>query len=715
MILLRVILLILVAGAVTTITLLSLQRRTKPGATSLLIFALALTLWANAYALSMAGVPPSRLFWIAFFYLGATVTPTALFTFVLEYTDHNYWLTRRNIAFLALEPAVMQILIWTDPTYGLSFVGKNVETYGTAIARSPWFFVNSIYTDGLVLVAIFLLVKVLILRPGVFRLQASTVLTGAIVHVFVNLISLFNLVPNAISILTPIAFTITGLTLGYGLVQYHLLDVFPVKWDVVFEGMKDGMMVLDTQNRIVGITGTTQAMINLPRDKIIGQPVENVLGDWQNYKKRFGKTIVLDTEKSVKMPDGWHTMNFRIQPLTVGDGRPHGHLLIWHDITMHRKVEEIRQRERDELLNLLHMISGAASRANSITDLLTESIRHIAVSFQSQSGVVFLRNDDGDESENPSLSLISFYEVSEWGVDSMSSILEESDMVSRVIKNKGPLHIQNIRDDPRVPPSMRKNLEGSLFIIPIPMEVEVQGVIGLLRKTGIAFSKEEISRLNSVAGEVAIHIQSIRKRQMEITLAERHRLERDLHDSLSQKLYSLVLLTEAALAGLKAEPADMPIQILSRIGETARKILKEMRLFLFELQPVNLERGGIVSLLHQRLEAVEGRTDIEAKFVVDEDVSISKQKQLALYFIAQEALNNVLRHSNAKSVSIRLQKIKNYILLEITDDGCGFNPKLINGGGKGLRNIQERAMQVGGKLDIQSAPGDGTTITVTIK
>jgi two-component system, NarL family, sensor kinase len=208
-------------------------------------------------------------------------------------------------------------------------------------------------------------------------------------------------------------------------------------------------------------------------------------------------------------------------------------------------------------------------------------------------------------------------------------------------------------------------------------------------------------------------IDSNRRRQFTIALTERQRILRDLHDSVSQKLYGLVALTEAAQAGIEAGSEIPPLQILTRIGENARQAVKEMRLFLYEMQPVDLKEG-LVSSLHHRLAAVEGRADIKARLLTDENIELSKDSEIALYYIAQEALNNILRHAHAKSVSVNLKQTRQNVILEIIDDGNGFNIKKIDNSGMGLRNMKERTQQINGKIKIVSAVGKGTKITVTV-
>ena len=122
-----------------------------------------------------------------------------------------------------------------------------------------------------------------------------------------------------------------------------------------------------------------------------------------------------------------------------------------------------------------------------------------------------------------------------------------------------------------------------------------------------------------VSDHIATLIDNDRRRKLAIALSERQRVMRDLHDSVSQKLYGLVTLTEVAQATLDGGFSFNPGEVLSKIGESARQAVKEMRLFLFQLQPSDIENDGLISVLHNRLAAVEGRADIKVNFITDED------------------------------------------------------------------------------------------------
>jgi signal transduction histidine kinase len=203
---------------------------------------------------------------------------------------------------------------------------------------------------------------------------------------------------------------------------------------------------------------------------------------------------------------------------------------------------------------------------------------------------------------------------------------------------------------------------------------------------------------------------------------ERSRLARDLHDSVTQSLYSLTLFTEAARQMIEEAdegmaPADLAHH-LQRISEIGQQSLKEMRLLVYELRPPVLAELGLISALRQRLEAVEGRAGVDARLVVGELVSLSPRLEEALYRIAQEALNNILKHAHASDVTVSLHlndeaSTERRFLLKVEDDGVGFEPEqAAKSAGQGLRSIRERASALGATVDIASEPGVGTRLTI---
>lgn len=710
-----IIIFLLTVSTTLTILRVSIKRPNTPGLISLIVFALSITMWITAYTLVLTGLPPTGYFWLGFTKLCGTITTTAFFTFALEYTKRRHLLTWLSVSLLAVEPAFIQILLWTDQLRSKYSTGYAMDAIETIQTGSLWFWIDAIYSNSLVLIAIFLFIQIFFRKSGQYRLQSGTILAGAFMPILIKMINRFGLTIINNYDLTPIAFSIAGLFFTYGLFHYYQLEFSAVERDIVVEKMKDGWVVLDMQNRIVDFNPAAEVLIGLARNKIYGQSAENILSDWQNVIKRDRSIKELVINKSVKNREGWRYLNIVNSPLTDQSGHFIGQVLVLRDITEHKMAEEARHQAHAKLLNLLRAISSTASQTLNLEDFLTESIQQLVYSFHSQSGVIFLLDEHGDESDKHSLSIVSHYGLSTQELDILSSSNVKNNLVAWIQEFHEPQSIPDISANTHFSRVIQQISHRALLISPVDLEDRILGVICLFQEGGVVYRRDDIINMAVISKEIGSYIQGNRQRQSVIALAERQRLVRDLHDSISQNLYGVVALTEAAKAGLEARSLESQADLFSHIGETARLAVKEMRLFLHELQPVDLVHEGLVPALHLRLEAVEGRSDVKAVLITNYNGSLPLNKEVMLYYITQEALNNVLRHSHAKSVTVRLRQIATNVILEIEDFGCGFDITHVGNVGMGIRNMRERASLAGGTFMITSTPGKGTKITVTLQ
>jgi signal transduction histidine kinase len=199
------------------------------------------------------------------------------------------------------------------------------------------------------------------------------------------------------------------------------------------------------------------------------------------------------------------------------------------------------------------------------------------------------------------------------------------------------------------------------------------------------------------------------------TMEERQRLARDLHDSVTQSLYSLTLLAEAGRRHAERGNLERTQHHLERLGATAQQALKEMRLLVYELRPLELEGAGLASALRQRLEAVEHRSGVEARLLLEGALDLPVAIEEGLYRVAQEALNNALKHAQATHVTISVRADGERAELTVADDGRGFDREAVRDrGGLGLVGMRERAERLGGTLTVEAAPGTGTTIRLSL-
>jgi signal transduction histidine kinase len=258
----------------------------------------------------------------------------------------------------------------------------------------------------------------------------------------------------------------------------------------------------------------------------------------------------------------------------------------------------------------------------------------------------------------------------------------------------------------------------SELVIPLRLGNQVIGTLDVHNRGMGAFTKEDVGAIQSLGDQIVVAIENAhlydQSRELAV-LEERTRLARDLHDSVTQSLYSLVLLTEGWRRLLSAGSGAQIEDYLRRIGEIAQQALQEMRLLIHELRPPMLEQEGLVGAVRKRLDAVEKRVGIEARVVMDDLVELPTALEEGLYWITQEALNNTLKHAAAKKETVRIYVEGKLLVLEITDDGQGFNLAATkHRGGMGLASMEERARQMGGTLTIESAPSQGTTVTVRV-
>jgi signal transduction histidine kinase len=208
------------------------------------------------------------------------------------------------------------------------------------------------------------------------------------------------------------------------------------------------------------------------------------------------------------------------------------------------------------------------------------------------------------------------------------------------------------------------------------------------------------------------------RREGEGAALERQRIARDLHDSVSQSLFSTTLHVRTAQHALEVEKLDStgPIgEELSEIGQLTRGALAEMRALIFELQPGALAEEGLVAALAKQASALSAREGLAIEVDgPDERLPLGAEVEEQLYRIGQEALANVVKHARATSATVRIAATDDSVSIEVNDDGHGFDPAAVGPEHFGLRSMRGRVADLGGWLEITSAPGRGTALRVEV-
>jgi GAF domain-containing protein/HAMP domain-containing protein len=247
-------------------------------------------------------------------------------------------------------------------------------------------------------------------------------------------------------------------------------------------------------------------------------------------------------------------------------------------------------------------------------------------------------------------------------------------------------------------------------------------VVGSYQRS--TFDEGHEQTLTSIANQAAVALENARlykQAQQLAVIEERQRLARELHDAVTQTLFSASLIAEA-LPELWESDRDEGEHLLRELRQLNRGALAEMRTLLLELRPSALAEASLEDLLRQLGEAVTGRTGAPVEVTVEGHCALPPNVHVTLYRIAQEAMNNIVKHARAFQIDVRLSRTltgtgKNgeprlRAALQVGDDGCGFDPSLIPSDRLGLGIIRERAEAIGAELTIESQPGLGTKITI---
>ena len=271
-----------------------------------------------------------------------------------------------------------------------------------------------------------------------------------------------------------------------------------------------------------------------------------------------------------------------------------------------------------------------------------------------------------------------------------------------------------VTDDARTTPLYRNTR--SWMAVPLKVQTNVSGVLRVSHQEPDYFDEDRTRLLSAVADQTALalsHANALALQRDAAAVYERNRIARELHDAVSQKLFAANLLAGALARSSGADEAVREqAQVLERLNRSA---LAEMRMMLFELRPDALASVRMPELLQQAVEALVGRGGVEVTIDIDDAAPLPTAQRIEIYRIAQAALSNIARHSGASHAHLQWSTpTDGPAVLRVKDDGCGFVAEAEHPGHFGVTNIRERASSLGANLVIQSAPGEGTEIILTL-
>jgi PAS domain S-box-containing protein len=403
-------------------------------------------------------------------------------------------------------------------------------------------------------------------------------------------------------------------------------------------------------------------------------------------------------------------------------GKPHG-LGVIRDTSeqvqakrlLEQRVEE-RTRELSSLLEISHTMASTL-QLKPLLGLILDQLKTV-VDYTGAS-ILTVEGDD--------LVIL----------DSRSPTPEEQLMQLRLLPQRlGPIWeaitsresilLPDVRDESPLAQTLHKamgELMNTTFLyvraclfVPLTLKDRVIGMLVLTSSEARAFTPHHAVLALAIANQAAVAIENAQLYEQAQELAaieERQRLARELHDSVSQALYGISLGVHTARMQLDRDPKDLA-ESLDYVLELAEAALIEMRALIFELRPESLETEGLMTALTKQAAALHARQGIIVQLNLGQEPDLSLKVKQDLYRIAQEALHNTVKHARASQVDLQLDQSGNMVILEVRDNGRGFDTTASFPGHLGLHSMQERVKSLGGELQIESAPGQGTRIRAQV-
>lgn len=492
---------------------------------------------------------------------------------------------------------------------------------------------------------------------------------------------------------------------------------------VIYDSAPVGLGLVDTDLRFQRVNKSLAKINGCSPEEHVGRNFRELLPDLADtVEPQFGQIIrtgepILNFEISGETPAQPGVQRDWIAhwvPLKDHIGQVIGINVVVEEVTDRKRMEaaEREQRALAESLRDITIAINSTLDLDEVLDRILESVRRVV---PHDAGVVLLV-EDGIATVQRTRGL-EFDPTLKTETEQAEMPVLETAALREIVERGRPLVISDVS---HYPGWVRSSVSGtpplkSFIGAPVYLRDELIGFINLFCQQADGFTEAHAERLRLFAEAIATALQNARLYQQAQELAayeERQRLARDLHDAVSQTLFSATTLAEA-LPRLWQRNPQRTMEQLDQIVLLNRAAMAEMRTLLLELRPEAIINTRLNRLLNQLVEVVQGRKRMTAELVIEaaDDERLPPGVHLAIYRIAQESLNNILKHSQATHFTVKVKRQAGYINLCIRDNGRGFDAAQLSEG-LGMETMRERAEAIGASLDVKSAPGEGTEVTV---
>jgi len=333
------------------------QKRDVPGSTAFLLLLGAMVLWAVAYGLQIAGATEeTKLFWGNVNHIAVAIVPIAWLGFALQFTNRDQLLTPRIVGGLSVIPGIYLVLVWTNPHHQLireSFGVQSVDGSSLLLIDQvfgPAFWFHAVYGYALMAVGTLLFAQLFIWSPKVYRQQAGLLLLGAIIPMVANLAFHTNLYSPSNFDLTPFSFVATGLLFFVAIYHYRLLDLVPIARESVVDTLSEGIIVVDTKNRVIDINRAAVTILELEGETVIGTDVQQILPQVVADEQFAENRSPISSEVACEIDETVVRLAVTKTPLVDVNENVIGRTITLRDVTETRALEAEVSTQLDEVL-----------------------------------------------------------------------------------------------------------------------------------------------------------------------------------------------------------------------------------------------------------------------------------------------------------------------------------------------------------------------------
>jgi PAS domain S-box-containing protein len=745
----------MIAGAVlsTLLALFTWQRSRISKSFSFLTLALAE--WSAAYVMELISTQlATKLIWAQVQYAGIVVVPVAWLVFALRYGDQTRPIRRRTLVLLSIIPAITALLTWTNDLHHLILQEatlKRGEVFTVLdVTRGPWFWVHVTYSYTLIIMGSILFVGKLLQFSRTYRRQVILLLLGALIPWVVNVFYVLGVHPVANLDLTPFALTLSCLIIVWGILRFRLLDVVPIAHDTVIESMQDGVMVLDTYDRILDLNPAAVRILPHSNEAWTGQPITCVIPDWPTLVTRHHEGPSTQTDIRFGEEAAQRIYDLRIQPLFDPQKRVHGRLVILHDITERERARNAL-RDRERFLAHLHTITRAALETPDLAtmrEVLTDRLRDL---FDAD-GCTLTLWDDATETTRPR----TVNSTSPVPPPSGLPVSAEAALTTAVLHAERPLALDDVRDTPHLDPDpVDAGPIRSLLGLPLIAGDETLGAALITFQTPHPFTPEDIARGKQVAGQVALamaraelvaelqrYAQDLEARNEELS-AFAQTVAHDIKSPLGTLVGSADLLNQAYEA-LSPEDRHRLTEGILQTGNKITNIVDEL-LLLAEVRKGDvtqapLDLDGIVRDARARVAPLIAQT--HAEVIVPERWPAALGHGPWVEEVWVNYLSNAIKYGGDPEAGVppRVElgydeaeaagsDVRTCVRFWVRDNGPGLTEAAqahlfapftrldqarAEGHGLGLSIVRRIVDKLGGDVDVESQVGQGSTFSFTL-